>query len=821
MQYSLAKIAEIVNGKVIGDPRVIIEDIFIDSRKKSNPIGALFCAIAGEQHDGHDYIESLVEGGFTNFLVDDQPRLYADLGNYIIVPHVLKALQQIAKFHRHTIDFPIIGITGSNGKTIVKEWCYQLLYKTYNISRNPKSYNSQVGVPLSVLPLNPLNELGIFEAGISQKGEMAILSEIIDPTIGLFTNIGDAHSAGFVNETEKVYEKLNLFRNVKTLIYRREENLLTDIIDRFVEEHKITPFTWSDSIRSNVKVLDRVSIDNSTKIKVLVGNKKLTATIPSEDDASFENAMHAWVLSLCLDTDQTKVASALANLHPIEMRLNQKAGIQNCQIISDFYNSDLTSIEIALDWAAQRHSQLSKTIILSDVEQSSLSDRDLYTNVHNFLKKHQYARLIGIGPRINEHQFLFDLPSQSFYPSTQSFLEQIDLSGFANEAILLKGGRSFEFEKIERLLQLKVHNTVLEIDLNALQQNLNYFKSLVDPSTKIMVMVKAFSYGSGGDEIAHFLQFNNIDYLGVAYADEGIALRKKGIKLPIMVMNSDEDSYDAMLDYDLEPELYNFRSLKMYVKAVKRKAIELAKAHIEVNTGMNRLGFDLDEIEDVFDLLKNEPSIRIQSIFSHFAASEDPQQDELSISQIASLNTFHVKFKTALGYSPLKHIANSAGAIRLKEGQMDMIRLGVGLYGFHPTQTAQNSIVPVSSLKSFISQIRTVKAGEGIGYGNLDAVDFDRQIAIVAIGYADGLNRLLSRGKGWFKIKNKEARIVGNICMDMTMCDVTGINCSEGDEVIVFGKSPSIVDLAKITNTIPYEIMTSVSQRVKRVYSEE
>lgn len=821
MQYSLAKIAEIVNGKVIGDPRVIIEDIFIDSRKKSNPIGALFCAIAGEQHDGHDYIESLVEGGFTNFLVDDQPRLYADLGNYIIVPHVLKALQQIAKFHRHTIDFPIIGITGSNVKTIVKEWCYQLLYKTYNISRNPKSYNSQVGVPLSVLPLNPLNELGIFEAGISQKGEMAILSEIIDPTIGLFTNIGDAHSAGFVNETEKVYEKLNLFRNVKTLIYRREENLLTDIIDRFVEEHKITPFTWSDSIRSNVKVLDRVSIDNSTKIKVLVGNKKLTATIPSEDDASFENAMHAWVLSLCLDTDQTKVASALANLHPIEMRLNQKAGIQNCQIISDFYNSDLTSIEIALDWAAQRHSQLSKTIILSDVEQSSLSDRDLYTNVHNFLKKHQYARLIGIGPRINEHQFLFDLPSQSFYPSTQSFLEQIDLSGFANEAILLKGGRSFEFEKIERLLQLKVHNTVLEIDLNALQQNLNYFKSLVDPSTKIMVMVKAFSYGSGGDEIAHFLQFNNIDYLGVAYADEGIALRKKGIKLPIMVMNSDEDSYDAMLDYDLEPELYNFRSLKMYVKAVKRKAIELAKAHIEVNTGMNRLGFDLDEIEDVFDLLKNEPSIRIQSIFSHFAASEDPQQDELSISQIASLNTFHVKFKTALGYSPLKHIANSAGAIRLKEGQMDMIRLGVGLYGFHPTQTAQNSIVPVSSLKSFISQIRTVKAGEGIGYGNLDAVDFDRQIAIVAIGYADGLNRLLSRGKGWFKIKNKEARIVGNICMDMTMCDVTGINCSEGDEVIVFGKSPSIVDLAKITNTIPYEIMTSVSQRVKRVYSEE
>jgi len=821
VQYSLAKIAEIVNGKVIGDPRVIIEDIFIDSRKKSNPIGALFCAIAGEQHDGHDYIESLVEGGFTNFLVDDEPRLYADLGNYIIVPHVLKALQQIAKFHRHTIDFPIIGITGSNGKTIVKEWCYQLLYKTYNISRNPKSYNSQVGVPLSVLPLNPLNELGIFEAGISQKGEMTILSEIIDPTIGLFTNIGDAHSAGFVNETEKVYEKLNLFRNVKTLIYRREENLLTDIIDRFVEEHKITPFTWSDSIRSNVKVLDRVSIDNSTKIKVLVGNKKLTATIPFEDDASFENAMHAWVVSLCLDTDQTMVASALANLHPIEMRLNQKAGIQNCQIISDFYNSDLTSIEIALDWAAQRHSQLSKTIILSDVEQSSLSDRDLYTNVHNFLKKHQYARLIGIGPRINEHQFLFDLPSQSFYPSTQSFLEQIDLSGFANEAILLKGGRSFEFEKIERLLQLKVHNTVLEIDLNALQQNLNYFKSLVDPSTKIMVMVKAFSYGSGGDEIAHFLQFTTIDYLGVAYADEGIALRKKGIKLPIMVMNSDEDSYDAMLDYDLEPELYNFRSLKMYVTAVKRKAIELAKAHIEVNTGMNRLGFDLDEIEDVFDLLKNEPSIRIQSIFSHFAASEDPQQDELSISQIASLNTFHVKFKTALGYSPLKHIANSAGAIRLKEGHMDMIRLGVGLYGFHPTQTAQNSIVPVSSLKSFISQIRTVKAGEGIGYGNFDAVDFDRQIAIVAIGYADGLNRLLSRGKGWFKIKNKEARIVGNICMDMTMCDVTGINCSEGDEVIVFGKSPSIVDLAKITNTIPYEIMTSVSQRVKRVYSEE
>ena len=821
MQYSLAKINEIVNGKLVGDPGIIIEDLFIDSRKKANPVGSLFCAIKGEQHDGHAYIDQLIDQGYCNFLIDSPLQVLNPSVHYIVVPNVLQALQQIATYHRSSFDIPIVGITGSNGKTIVKEWCYQLLYKHFNVTRNPRSYNSQVGVPLSVLHLSKLNQLGLFEAGISQEGEMVKLAKIIQPTIGIFTNIGDAHSAGFINETAKIYEKLQLFKNCQHLVYRKEDNLLSDIIDRFVDEHGIAPVTWSDTNRATVNVIDRVILKSGTRVTVQFGAKKITAHLPFIDDASFENAMHAWTLSLQLGVDHSELVEGLSDLQPIEMRLNQKAGKDQCIIVSDYYNSDLTSIEIALDWTNQRHSQLSKTIILSDVEQSSMADRDLYTDIHNLLVKHKYSKLIGIGPRINEHQFLFDLPEQKFYDSTEAFLDHFDAQQFSNEAILLKGSRSFQFEKIEKRLQLKVHNTVLEINLNALQQNLNYFKSIISPPTKVMVMVKAFSYGSGGDEIAHFLQYNNVHYLGVAYADEGVALRKQGIKLPIMVLNSDEDSYDVMLDYDLEPELYNFRSLNMFSKAVKAKAIDGAKAHIEVNTGMNRLGFDLSEVEEVAKVLLDEPGVKIQSIFSHFAAAEDAKLDSLSISQIAGLNAFHVKFKAMVGYGPMKHLANSAGAIRFKESHFDMIRLGVGLYGFHPTNQKDNSIVPISTLKSFVSQIRVVQPDEGIGYGHLDATNSERKIAVVAIGYADGLNRALSRGKGWFTINGHRAAIVGNICMDMTMCDVTHIPCEEGDEVIVIGNDPSIVEIAETLNTIPYEVMTSISQRVKRVYSEE
>lgn len=821
MQYSLAKIREIVDGKLVGDSGKIVEHIFIDSRKKANPVGSLFCAIQGDQHDGHDYIEQLISLGFNCFLIDSTSVVLHDEANYIVVHNTLDALQKIAAYHRSNFNIPIVGITGSNGKTIVKEWCYQLLYKQFNVVRNPRSYNSQVGVPLSILHLNSLNQLGLFEAGISKEGEMSKLQTIIQPTIGIFTNIGDAHSAGFDNETAKIYEKLNLFTGCRFIIYRKQDNLLTDIIDRFIDEHNVSPVTWSDSNPATVRVVDHDVMDTQTKVTIQYGTKKHTATFPFTDDASYENAMHAWTLALHLGLDQGQISNDLGALQPIEMRLNQKAGINQCMIVSDFYNSDLTSIEIALDWTNQRHSQLSKTIVLSDVEQSSLSDRDLYTSVHNLLQKHQYTKLIGIGPRISECSFLFDIPNQQFYQSTESFLQAFNDLHFENEAILLKGSRSFKFEKIEKRLQQKVHNTVLEINLNALQHNLNYFKSILSPDTKIMVMVKAFSYGSGGDEIAHFLQFNNIHYLGVAYADEGVALRKQGIKLPIMVLNSDEDSYDTMLDYDLEPELYNFRSLTMFAAAVREKALDHAKAHLEVNTGMNRLGFDLADVQKVVDILKNEPGVHIQSIFSHFAGAEDEALDSLSISQIAGLNAFHVEFKSLMGYGPTKHLANSAGAIRFKESHFDMIRLGIGLYGFNPCKTDDHQIENVSTLKSFISQIRVVKAGEGVGYGSLDASQTDRKIAVVAIGYADGLNRSLSRGKGYFVINNEKAPIVGNICMDMTMCDVTNVPCVEGDEVIVFGKSPSINEIARQLGTIPYEVITSISQRVKRVYSEE
>lgn len=822
MQYSLKKIAQMVGGRVIGNGNVIIEEVLIDSRKKANALGTLFCAIKGDQHDGHNYIEMLLGSGVNSFMVQHIPTHLEDRdANYILVEDVLKAIQRFAKNHREQFTYPIVGITGSNGKTIVKEWCYQLLYPQLKVARNPRSYNSQIGVPISVLDLQPGHEIGLFEAGISQVGEMAKLQQIIQPTIGIFTNIGDAHAAGFLNETEKIYQKLTLFEKSKSLIFRREENLLSDIIDRFCKERNITAYDWSDTLPAFFRIQKIEHLDKGATVTGICKDHKVAVQLPFNDDTSIENSLHALTLALALDLNLDSVSQQLINLQPIEMRLNQKAGIRNCSIISDFYNSDYKSIEIVLDWAEQRHAKKKKTIVLSDLEQSSLSDRDLYTIINQLLKKFQYHRLIGIGPKISEYKFLFDLDEQDFYASTDKYIDAFKSSDYRDEVIVLKGARSFAFERIEYLLQQKVHNTVLEVNLNALQNNLNHFRTLAGKETRIMVMAKAFSYGSGGDEIAHFLQFNKVDYLGVAYADEGVELRKKGIHLPIMVMNSDEDSYDVMLDHNLEPELYSFRSLKLFAERVKQKAVKQAKAHIEVNTGMNRLGFDLDEMAQVFETLKATPDIKIQSIFSHFAVAEDEKQDDFTQHQIDQLNAFYLGFVQHFGYRPLKHIANSSGAMRFKQAHFDMIRLGIGLYGFEALVNHRKGIEPISTLKSFVSQIRSVKAGQGVSYGLGGKSSSDRKIAVVAIGYADGLNRQLSDGKGYFLINGKEAPIVGKICMDMTMCDITDIDCQEGDEVIVFGKKPSITEIARRLNTIPYEVLTSVSERVKRIYSEE
>lgn len=822
MQYSLKKIAEITGGTLRGDEHQIIEEVLIDSRKRINPVGTIFCAIKGKQHDGHNYIRGLYSKGITNFIAEYIPDGgLPDDANIVVVSDVLKALQKLAAYHRNEFTFPVVGITGSNGKTIVKEWCYQLLYRQFNVVRNPRSYNSQIGVPLSVLGIKTTDNAGLFEAGISQPGEMEKLESILKPTLGIFTNIGDAHASGFQNETEKVYEKLKLFKGVNGLIYRKEETLLTDILDRFVEENKIIPYTWSDSGPAFLRVTKKEIIGDSIRVVAESGGKKCDAVLPFSDESSYENAMHAWVLALVLKVDQRLITKGLAELQPIEMRLNQKAGKNNCVLISDFYNADFTSIEIVLDWADRRHSHKRKTMVLSDLEQSRLSDRDLYTQINSLLKKYQYDRLIGIGPHISECSFLFDLPDQAFYDTTEAFIKSGKSAEFKDEAVVLKGARSFTFEHIEKHLQMQVHNTVLEVNLNALQNNLDYYRSVIQENTRIMVMVKAFSYGSGGNEIAHFLQFNKVDYLGVAYADEGVELRRKGIHLPIMVMNSDEDSFDTMLDYDLEPELYSFRSLQLFAQSVHRKAIGEAKAHLEINTGMNRLGFDPSDLDQILDFLHDEPGIRIQSVFSHLAASEDPKLDDLTHKQIKQFDDFYEAFSRRQGYRPIKHIVNSGGVVRFPHAQFDMIRLGIGLYGFQPADSIAHTIEPVSTLKSFISQIRDVPPGEGIGYGNLDASDKARKIAIVAIGYADGLNRALSQGKGYFLVGGREAPIVGNICMDMTMCDVSHIACSEGDEVVVFGHKPRIEELASAIGTIPYEVLTSVSQRVKRVYSQE
>ncbi|MFY9309091.1 MAG: bifunctional UDP-N-acetylmuramoyl-tripeptide:D-alanyl-D-alanine ligase/alanine racemase [Bacteroidia bacterium] len=827
MNYTLEKIASIINSSITGNgnTKAIIRSLLIDSRKLSNAETSLFFAIKGERHNGHTYLKELYDKGVRAFVVSTLPANIDSFANccFCLVKDTLEALQELAAFHRQQFKIPVIGITGSNGKTIVKEWLYQLMREDKNIVRSPKSYNSQVGVPLSVWQMSEENNLGIFEAGISQPNEMSHLRAIIQPTLGLITNIGHAHDENFENQKQKVDEKLKLFKHSETLVYCKDYLSVHNEISTNPAFSELKVFSWSRKTRADLLIGRITKGTGDTEIQGVYKNDFIRIHIPFTDEASIENAIHCWATLLYLGYDNQVIAERMPFLSPIAMRLELNEGINNCSIINDSYNSDLGSLAIALDFLNQQKQHIKKTLVLSDILQSGRNEETLYREVAELLHKKGVSRLIGIGENISRQQHLFHI-EKSFYQSTEEFLKQYNTSMFRDETILLKGARAFGFEAISKIIQQKAHETVLEINLNAIVHNLNYFRSKIKADTKIMAMVKAFSYGSGSFEIANVLQFHRVDYLAVAYADEGIELRKAGITMPIMVMNPEEQSYEAMIQYHLEPEIYSFRVLNLFEETLKRSGHLQEKSiaiHIKLDTGMHRLGFEASEINELIVRIKNNKYIVIKSVFSHLAASDEAEHDDFTWQQIKRFNEMSEAIKQHFSYPIMKHILNSAGISRFPDAQFDMVRLGIGLYGIGSSAGEQNQLQNVSTLKTSISQIKNIPANETIGYSRKGVATRDIQIATVPIGYADGLSRKLSNGKGKMMVKGKPAPIIGNVCMDMCMIDITDINATENDEVIVFGENSPITEIAKDVGTIPYEILTSVSRRVKRVYYQE
>ncbi|MEO5908620.1 MAG: bifunctional UDP-N-acetylmuramoyl-tripeptide:D-alanyl-D-alanine ligase/alanine racemase [Ginsengibacter sp.] len=829
--YSITQIAQICNGKWLNKnlSTTHVAYLSLDSRKISFAETTVFFAIKNTHQDANLFLESLYQKGVRNFVTDDKNISVEalSLANIILVNNTVSAIQKLAVHHRNEFlktDLTVIGITGSNGKTIVKEWLNQLLENDFSIVRSPKSFNSQIGVPLSVLNIKPSNNLSIFEAGISQPGEMKNLAKIIQPTIGVFTNIGNSHDEGFKNKKQKINEKLFLFKNVEQLIFCSDDENLAKEINLFSQGNKrLKLFSWGKNKNDILQIKQIIKKDSSSSIEAVYKRKKLFITIPFSDEASVQNALQCLAVLCVLNKTGDEILSRFPMLYPIAMRLELKEGINRCHIINDSYSNDLYSLGIALDFLMQQKQSPVHTVILSDILQSGIEPKKLYTEVSSLLRQKNIDTLIGIGSGIfsqkNEFSFIKNI---SFFKSTDEFLKKIFLSNFQDEAILIKGGRRFEFERISHVLEQKVHQTVLSINLTSVVYNLKKYKEKLKPETKIMVMVKAFSYGSGSYEIASVLEFNKVDYLAVAYADEGVELRRAGITLPIMVMNMDNSAFDSIVNHNLEPEIFSFKLLNDFTAYLQKSDTENYPVHLKIDTGMHRLGFMENEISSLCKKISANHFIKVKTVFSHLAASEDRNQDNFTLLQFNTFNKCCLKIEKTLNYAFDKHIANTSGISRHPELQLNMVRLGIGLYGCDGNDEMQKKLKNVSTLTTTISQIKKIKAGETVGYGRMGKVKKDSVIAVVRIGYADGYSRSLGNGNGKMLVKNKLAPVIGNVCMDMTMLDVTGsAGLKEGDEVTVFGESLSLLLLAGWAHTIPYEIMTGVSQRVKRIYFEE
>jgi len=828
LSYSLQHIARIVNSKTGTEAEASIEHLLIDSRRVIFPASSLFFALSGARRDGHQFIAEAYRKGIRYFVVSKEMNR-EDYPNAIFleVKDVLQSLQALVTHHRRQFELPVVGITGSNGKTIVKEWLNQLLEDQYRIVRSPRSYNSQIGVPLSVWAIDQRHDLALFEAGISQSGEMDKLQKIILPTIGIFTNIGEAHSENFINNRQKVNEKLRLFTDVRALIYCKDDPEVHEGVATLWQQlNKSKPgafeiINWSTVSEARLQILTIYKENGQSQITATWKDQTVSITIPFTDEASVENAIHCWCLLLYLSVPATEIQKRMLRLSAVEMRLELKNGINHCTLINDSYSADLSSLRIALDFLAQQRQHTGRTVILSDILQSGKSEKELYEEVSKALEQRQVGRLIGIGERIHHHASIFDktsLREKIFFKSVEEFRAEFHRILFRDETILLKGARIFEFEQINRMLEEQVHQTQLEVNLNAIVYNLQQYRQQLIPGTRLMVMVKAFAYGSGAGQIAALLQYHQADYLAVAYADEGVELRKAGIQLPIMVMNPEESAFDVLTQYNLEPDLFSPQVTRAFAGYLRRQGISRYPVHIELETGMNRLGFSNDDLPDLIEWLKGN-YFKVQSVFSHLVASEDPQHDEFTRQQGRLFSGMSARLQEVLSYPVIRHIANTSGISRHPELQFDMVRLGIGLYGIDSTM---KNLVEASTLRSTVAQVKHLRADETVSYGRKGTLNRDSVIATIRIGYADGYPRNLSNGAGRIFLHGKLAPIVGSICMDMTMVDVTDIpGVKEGDEVVIFGPELPVSEVARWAQTIPYEILTGVSQRVKRVYFEE
>lgn len=813
--YTMRDIAAILEGELKGEGTNLIRQVSTDSRTGACVPDVLFFALKGVRNDGHDYVGEMYRCGVRNFVLRRLPggkELPSD-ACVILVGDPLTALQDLAAVHRANHRAQVVGITGSNGKTIVKEWLFQLMGREHDLVRSPKSYNSQVGVPLSVLMIEEHHETAFIEAGISEKGEMERLQRIIDPDVGIMTNIGLAHQENFGSLEEKVREKAGLFEGSHTVIYPSDYELIDRVMRELYPDREL--FTWSRSHDAGLRILETEIRKGSTRVVMRYGGRETELAVPFTDKASLENAFTCLAAVFCLGAEPGNMQDRVSSLTPVAMRLELIKGRRSCTLINDSYNSDLHSLSIALDYLNQQNQHAEKRLILSDILQSGKKEAELYAEVAGLIREKGIHLFTGVGKELSRQRDQFPEGSD-FYGSTEALLENKGAMQFDHEAILIKGSRTFRFERIVRQLEEKLHCTVLEVDLEAMVHNLNVYRSLLHRDTAVMVMVKALSYGSGTWEIASELQYHHADYLCVAYPDEGIALRKAGIRLPVMVMNPEITDAGQFMDHDLEPEIYNFRSLRRIADALGSNPVRPLKVHLKLETGMNRLGFQESMIGPLIDFMKGHPSLRTGSVFSHLAASGDPSSDDFTRSQISRFNEMSRRILDAFDDPIRRHILNTGGIERFPEGQFDMVRLGIGLYGI--SNVLGDKLLPVIRLKSVISQIKTVKQGGTVGYNRTFRAERETRIGIVPVGYADGLRRALGNGHASLEVNGRQAPIAGDVCMDMCMIDLTDIPAEEGDEVVIFGDAGKIRELARTCRTIPYEIMAGISERVKRVY---
>lgn len=821
MSYSLEKIASLIGAHCFGEGEAQIDWILNDSRSLAFPESTLFFALRSQRNDGHKYIPDLYRRGVRNFVVANLPENYVQKysdAHFLRVVSPLKALQRLAERHREEYDLPVVGVTGSNGKTVVKEWLYQLLSGSRNVTRSPRSYNSQVGVPLSVWLLNSRSEVGVFEAGISQPGEMSALRAIIQPTIGVMTNLGPAHQENFSSLQEKCLEKLSLFKDCQVVVYEADDPVVSECVDQAMLKGDHLAWSRRDP-NSPLFIRDVRKEETFTTVNYTYLGTDGSYTLPFVDEASIQNSIHCLAVCLYLRLPAADIAARMSRLEPVAMRLEVKQGVRGCTLINDSYNSDINSLDIALDFMNRRPESRRRTLILSDILQSGMPVEELYAKVAEMVNRRKVDRIIGVGPDIMAQSQRFHM-DKMFFVSSEALLQSGMLDKLSNEVILLKGSRKFNFEAISEHLSLKVHETTLEVNLEAIVRNLNYYRSFMKPETKMVCMVKASAYGAGSVEIAKTLQDHRVDYLAVAVADEGADLRKAGITGNIIIMNPEMSTFNMLFQYDLEPEVYSFALLEALIKAAEKEGITNFPVHLKLDTGMHRLGFDPEhDLPALIDRLQHQTALLPRSVFSHFVGSDSPDFDAFSVHQFELFDKASRQLQEAFPYKILRHICNSAGIERFPERHLDMVRLGLGLYGIDPIDN--RVLNNVTTLKTTILQIHEVSPEDTVGYSRRGHLTRKSRIAAIPIGYADGLDRHLGCGHCYCLVNGQKAPYVGNICMDVCMIDVTDIDCKEGDTVEIFGDHLPVTVLSDVLGTIPYEVLTSVSERVKRVYFQE